>query len=64
MVGCVSWWGNRIVPLPSADVSPSSSQVLLVTRFLQHQQHVSGVRAQQAGQNLGLLLMDFLHFFG
>eukprot|EP00850_Spirogloea_muscicola_P019686 SM000196S05378 [mRNA] locus=s196:85586:93808:- [translate_table: standard] len=39
----------------------SESLVLLITRFLQHQQHL--VR-NLPSQSLGSLLMDFLHFFG
>ncbi|KAL3695829.1 hypothetical protein R1sor_009905 [Riccia sorocarpa] len=37
--------------------------VLLITRFLQHQSHVQSNR-QPSSQNLGSLLVDFLHFFG
>eukprot|EP00850_Spirogloea_muscicola_P011047 SM000067S20324 [mRNA] locus=s67:314841:323872:- [translate_table: standard] len=39
----------------------SESLVLLITRFLQHQQHV---KSNLPSQSLGSLLMDFLHFFG
>ncbi|KAJ4804100.1 Non-canonical poly(A) RNA polymerase PAPD5 [Rhynchospora pubera] len=34
--------------------------VLLITRFLQHEHHLG----QPVKQNLGILLMDFLYFFG
>ncbi|KAL2642470.1 hypothetical protein R1flu_010057 [Riccia fluitans] len=37
--------------------------VLLITRFLQHQSHLQSNR-QSSSQNLGSLLVDFLHFFG
>lgn len=39
----------------------SYCQVLLITRFLQHQQHLG---RPSSSQNLGSLFMDFLHFFG
>eukprot|EP00850_Spirogloea_muscicola_P016698 SM000137S00476 [mRNA] locus=s137:377235:386446:- [translate_table: standard] len=39
----------------------SESLVLLITRFLQHQQHV---KRNLPSQSLGSLLMGFLHFFG
>ncbi|CAK9867158.1 unnamed protein product [Sphagnum jensenii] len=39
----------------------SYCQVLLITRFLQHQQHLG---RPPSSQSLGSLFMDFLHFFG
>jgi DNA polymerase sigma len=39
----------------------SYCQVLLITRYLQHQQHLG---QPSSNENLGLLFMDFLYFFG